>query len=865
MEENTNEGLNGQQEPGNDGMQLGQIVPVDINKQMKTAYIDYAMSVIVSRALPDVRDGFKPVHRRILYAMWDTGILSNKPTKKSARVVGEVLGKYHPHGDTAVYDATARMAQDWIMRYPLVDGQGNFGSIDGDRPAAMRYTEVRMKKIAEEMMVDIEKETVDFQPNFDEELMEPVVLPAKIPNLLVNGSSGIAVGMATNMPPHNLSEVVDGVVAYIDNPEITVDELMQYVKAPDFPTGCVVYGYDGVQEAYRTGRGRVIMRGTVEVEAAEHAHGKDRLIITSVPYQVNKAEMVKHIAEMVKEGRIDGVAEIRDESKKTVRIVLELRKDAMPKVVMNKLFQYSPLQSSFGVNNVALVDGRPQTLNLKELIHYFVKHRHEVVVRRCEYELRKARERAHILEGLLKALDIIDEIIALIRASKTVDEARNGLMEKWDFSEIQAAAIVEMRLRQLTGLEREKLQAEYDELQKKIQYLTDVLANVSMQMEIIKNEMLEVKEKYGDERKSRIEYSASANFRIEDTIADEAMVITISHLGYIKRTSLNEYKVQNRGGKGSRGSGARDADFIEKLFMATNHNHLLFFTEKGKCFWLRVFEIPEDSKTSKGRAVQNLLNIESDDKIKAVINVTSLSDEEYINNNFVVLCTEKGIIKKTSLEAYSRPRQRGINAITVRDGDTLLDARLTDGTATVMLALYSGKAVRFKESTVRPMGRNASGVKAATLASEDDRVVGMICVKDGADDILVVSEKGYGKRSSLADYRETNRGGKGVKTISITEKTGQLIAIKNVTDEDDLMIINRNGVIIRLKVSELRVMGRATQGVRLINLKPTDVIASVTQVPTENEEEGEAPEENGTPEDTEGNMNENGTNESNNQ
>lgn len=842
MEESTNEGLNGQQAQENEGRQLGQIVPVDISKQMKTAYIDYAMSVIVSRALPDVRDGFKPVHRRIMYAMWDTGNLSNKPTKKSARIVGEVLGKYHPHGDTAVYDATARMAQEWIMRYPLVDGQGNFGSIDGDRPAAMRYTEVRMKKIAEEMMADIEKETVDFQPNFDEELMEPVVLPAKIPNLLVNGSSGIAVGMATNMPPHNLSEVVDGIVAYIGNPEITVDELMQYVKAPDFPTGCVIYGYDGVQEAYRTGRGRVVMRGTVELETAEHSHGKDRLIITSVPYQVNKAEMVKHIADMVKEGRIDGIAEIRDESKKNVRVVLELRRDAMPKVVMNKLFQYSPLQSSFGVNNVALVDGRPQTLNLKDLIHYFVEHRHEVVVRRCEYELRKARERAHILEGLLKALDIIDEIIALIRASKTVDEARNGLVEKWDFSEIQAAAIVEMRLRQLTGLERDKLQAEYDELQKKIQYLTDVLANVSMQMDIIKNELIEVKEKYGDERQSRIEYSASANFRIEDTIADEAMVITISHLGYIKRTSLNEYKVQNRGGKGSRGSGARDADFIEKLFMATNHNHLLFFTEKGKCFWLRVFEIPEDSKTSKGRAVQNLLNIEADDKIKAVINVTSLSDEAYINNNFVVLCTEKGIIKKTSLEAYSRPRQRGINAITVRDEDTLLDARLTDGNATIMLALYSGKAVRFKESTVRPMGRNASGVKAATLASEDDRVIGMICVKDGADDILVVSEKGYGKRSSLADYRETNRGGKGVKTISITDKTGHLIAIKNVNDDEDLMIINRNGVIIRLKVSELRVMGRATQGVRLINLKPTDVIASVTQVPTENEEEGEMPE-----------------------
>ena len=851
MEENTNEGIPGpDQQEG--GMQFGQIVPVDINKQMKNAYIDYAMSVIVSRALPDVRDGFKPVHRRIMYAMWDTGNLSNHPTKKSARIVGEVLGKYHPHGDTAVYDAMARMAQDWSMRYPLVDGQGNFGSIDGDRPAAMRYTEARMKKLAEEMMVDIEKETVDFQPNFDEELTEPVVLPAKIPNLLVNGSSGIAVGMATNMPPHNLAEVVDGVVAYIDNPEITVDELMQYVKAPDFPTGCTVYGYDGVQQAYRTGRGRVIMRGTVELETAEHAHGKDRLIITTIPYQVNKSEMVSHIADMVKEGRIDGIAEIRDESKKKVRVVLELRKDAMPKVVMNKLYQYTPLQSSFGVNNVALVDGRPQTLNLKELIHYFVKHRHEVVVRRCEYELRKARERAHILEGLLKALDLIDEIIALIRASKTVDEAKNGLMERWQFSEIQATAIVEMRLRQLTGLEREKLQAEYDELQKKIQYLTDVLANESMQMDIIKKEMLEIKAKYGDERMSQIEYSGSANFRIEDMIADDAMVITISHMGYIKRTSLAEYKVQNRGGKGSRGSGARDADFIEKMFMATNHNHLLFFTEKGRCYWLRVFEIPEDAKTSKGRAVQNLLNIEPDDKIKAVINVTSLTDPEYTDNHYVVLCTEKGIIKKTTLEAYSCPRQRGINAIIVRDGDTLLDARLTDGNAVIMMALHSGKAVRFKEETVRPMGRNASGVKGVTLASPDDRVVGMICVNNDNDDILVVSEKGYGKRSSLAEYRETNRGGKGVKTISITDKTGHLIAIKNVNDEEDLMIINRNGVIIRLKVSELRVMGRATQGVRLINLKPTDEIASVTQVPTENgEEENAGPVENGTENETE--------------
>ena len=851
MEENTNEGIPGpDQQEG--GMQFGQIVPVDINKQMKNAYIDYAMSVIVSRALPDVRDGFKPVHRRIMYAMWDTGNLSNHPTKKSARIVGEVLGKYHPHGDIAVYDAMARMAQDWSMRYPLVDGQGNFGSIDGDRPAAMRYTEARMKKLAEEMMVDIEKETVDFQPNFDEALTEPVVLPAKIPNLLVNGSSGIAVGMATNMPPHNLAEVVDGVVAYIDNPEITVDELMQYVKAPDFPTGCTVYGYDGVQQAYRTGRGRVIMRGTVELETAEHAHGKDRLIITTIPYQVNKSEMVSHIADMVKEGRIDGIAEIRDESKKKVRVVLELRKDAMPKVVMNKLYQYTPLQSSFGVNNVALVDGRPQTLNLKELIHYFVKHRHDVVVRRCEYELRKARERAHILEGLLKALDLIDEIIALIRASKTVDEAKNGLMERWQFSEIQATAIVEMRLRQLTGLEREKLQAEYDELQKKIQYLTDVLANESMQMDIIKKEMLEIKAKYGDERMSQIEYSGSANFRIEDMIADDAMVITISHMGYIKRTSLAEYKVQNRGGKGSRGSGARDADFIEKMFMATNHNHLLFFTEKGRCYWLRVFEIPEDAKTSKGRAVQNLLNIEPDDKIKAVINVTSLTDPEYTDNHYVVLCTEKGIIKKTTLEAYSRPRQRGINAIIVRDGDTLLDARLTDGNAVIMMALHSGKAVRFKEETVRPMGRNASGVKGVTLASPDDRVVGMICVNNDNDDILVVSEKGYGKRSSLAEYRETNRGGKGVKTISITDKTGHLIAIKNVNDEEDLMIINRNGVIIRLKVSELRVMGRATQGVRLINLKPTDEIASVTQVPTENgEEENAGPVENGTENETE--------------
>lgn len=842
MEDNINDKLSGEVQgtdasaTGDGTMRFGQIIPVDINKQMKSSYIDYAMSVIVSRALPDVRDGFKPVHRRIMYAMWDTGNLSNRPTKKSARIVGEVLGKYHPHGDTAVYDAMARLAQDWVMRYPLVDGQGNFGSIDGDSPAAMRYTEARMKKIAEEMMVDIEKETVDFQPNFDESLQEPIVLPAKIPNLLVNGSSGIAVGMATNMPPHNLSEVVDGIIAFIDNRDISIDELMQYIKAPDFPTACTIYGYEGVKEAFHTGRGRIVMRGTVETESEQHAHGKERLIITTIPYQVNKSEMVKRIADLVKEGRIEGITDIRDESKKNIRIVLDLRKDAIPNVVINKLYQYSPLQSSFGVNNVALVDGRPVTLNLKELIHHFVEHRHQIVIRRSEFELRKAKERAHILEGLLKALDIIDEIIALIRASRTVEEARNGLMERWDFTEIQASAIVEMRLRQLTGLERDKLQAEFDDLMKKIAHLQEILANESLRMEIIKNEMAEVKEKYGDARKSPIEYSAT-DFRIEDTIADESMVITLSHLGYIKRTSLAEYKVQNRGGKGSRGSGARDADFIEKLYIATNHNYLLLFTEKGKCYWIRVFEIPEDSKTSKGRAIQNLINIEPDDKIKSVINVTNLTDKEYTENNFVVICSEKGIIKKTSLEAYSRPRQNGINAITVREGDHLLEARLTDGNSILMLATYEGKAIRFKEQMVRPMGRNASGVKAISLSSAADRVIGMICVSNEDDDVLVVSENGYGKRSSMVDYRETNRGGKGVKTISITDKTGKLIAVKNVKDDEDLMIINRSGVLIRLKVNDLRVMGRATQGVRLINLKANDIIAAVTQVPSEEEEE----------------------------
>jgi len=817
----------------------GKIISVNIEDQMKSAYIDYSMSVIVSRALPDVRDGFKPVHRRILYAMYDMGITSDKPTKKSARIVGEVLGKYHPHGDTAVYDSMVRMAQDWSLRYPMIEGQGNFGSLDGDSPAAMRYTEARLKKVAEEMLEDINKDTVDMKLNFDDSLYEPTVLPARVPNLLINGSSGIAVGMATNMPPHNLSEVIDGTIAYINNRDIEIEELTKYVKAPDFPTGCIIYGYDGVREALMTGRGRVMMRGEVTVENTEHAHGRERILINTIPYQVNKAEMVKKIADLIKDGKIEGISEIRDESKRDVRIVLELKRDAVTNVVINKLYQYSPLQTSFSVNNVALVHGRPMILNLKDLIKYFVDHRHEVVIRRAKYDLKKAEDRLHIVEGFLKALDIIDEIITLIRASKTVEDAKNGLMEKWQFSEIQAAAIVDMRLRQLTGLERERLQNEYDELLKRIEHLNRFLADESMRMELIKEELLEIKEKYGDERKSRIEYAAT-DFRIEDTIADEDVIITISHLGYIKRTSLSEYRVQNRGGKGSKGSDARDADFIEHLYTATNHNYLLFFTEKGKCFWLRVFEIPEGTKNSKGRAIQNLINIEQDDKIRAVINVKNLSDTDYINNNYIVLCSEKGVIKKTSLEAYSRPRQNGINAITIREGDTLLEARLTDGNSVIMMALHSGKAVRFQEERVRPMGRNASGVRGVTLANEKDRVVGMLCVPNTCEeDILVVSENGYGKRSLLEDYRETNRGGKGVKTINITEKTGHLIALKNVTDADDLMIINRSGIIIRMKVSDLRVMGRVAQGVRLINIKDGDSIAAVTQVPTEENGEEE--------------------------
>lgn len=814
------------------------IIRVNIEDQMKTAYIDYSMSVIVSRALPDARDGLKPVHRRILYAMWDTGILSNKPYKKSASTVGEVLGKYHPHGDYAVYDALVRLAQAWSLRYPFVDGQGNFGSVDGDSPAAMRYTEARMRKIAEEMLVDIDKDTVNFVNNFDDSLQEPSVLPSKIPALLVNGSSGIAVGMATNMAPHNLTEVCNGICAYIDNPDITIPELMEHIQAPDFPTGCTIYGYEGVRNAFETGRGRVVMRGDAIIN---ENNGKNTITIVSLPYLVNPSEMIKRTVELIREDKIDGISNIENLSSKKngTKIVYELKKDAVPNVVLNKLYQYTALQSSFSINNVALVNGRPMSLNLKDLISEYVKHRHNVIIRRTEFELKKAQSRAHILEGFLKALDIIDEIIHLIRASATPADAITGLMERWNFSEIQAREIVDMRLRQLTALEKDKLQNEFDELMKRINYYQDVLANYNLQMKIVKDEIIEVREKYGDERRSRIEFSAT-DFCIEDTISDDEVVITISHLGYIKRTPLTEYKVQNRGGKGSKGSSSREEDFTEHLYTATNHNHLLFFTEKGKCFWLRVFEIPEGTKTSKGRAIQNLINIEQDDKIKAVINLKTLSDTDYINNNYIILCTQKGIIKKTSLEAYSRPRQNGIIAINIREDDHLLEAHLTNGESEIMMALNSGKAVRFNENTVRPMGRNASGVRGITLADENDFVVGMISINNLRDNILVVSENGYGKRSLLEDYRITNRGGKGIKTISISEKTGGLIALKNVTDNDDLMIINRSGIAIRLHVDQLRVLSRATQGVKLINLKEGDIIAAVSQVPrSEDEIEGE--------------------------
>ena len=817
------------------------IIQINIEDEMKTAYIDYSMSVIVSRALPDIRDGLKPVHRRVLYGMYDLGSLSTRPYKKSARIVGEVLGKYHPHGDTSVYDAMVRMAQDWSLRYPLIDGQGNFGSIDGDSPAAMRYTEARLRKIAEEMLSDLDKDTVDFQLNFDDTLKEPTVLPSRIPNLLVNGSSGIAVGMATNMPPHNLTEVIDGIIAYIDNKEITIPELMKFIKGPDFPTGGVIYGYDGVKDAFETGRGRIIMRGETTVETIDN--GRECIIVTSIPYQVNKSEMIKRTAELVNDKKIDGITAIREESDRNgMRIVYELRKDAVTNVVLNNLYQFTQLQTSFSVNNIALVKGRPVMLNLKQLIVYFVEHRHEVVIRRTKYELKEAEDRAHILEGLLIALDNLDKVISLIRASKTPDEAKIGLIEAFNLSELQAKAILEMRLQRLTGLERDKIKNEYDELLKLIEYLKEILANESLRMKIIKDELIEIKEKYGDEPKTDIVYSAK-DFKIEDTIADEEVVITISHLGYIKRTALSEYKVQNRGGRGSRGSNSRDEDFIEYMYIATMHNYMLFFTEKGKCFWMRVFEIPEGTKISKGRAIQNLINIPPEDKVRAFINVKDINDKEYIQNNFIILCTKKGVIKKTSLEAYSRPRQNGINAVTIRENDELLEARLTNGTNVVLMALKSGKAIRFNELKVRPMGRNAAGVRGVRLASETDEVIGMICLENNTYDILVVSENGYGKRSKLDDYRVTNRGGKGVKTINITEKTGDLIAIKNVTDNDDLMIINENGVIIRLGVANLRVMGRATQGVRLINLKEKDKIAAVAKVSKEEEEEKIASEE----------------------
>lgn len=807
------------------------IVKVNIEAQMKSAYIDYSMSVIVSRALPDVRDGLKPVHRRVLYGMLDLGVLSNRPYKKSARIVGEVLGKYHPHGDTSVYDAMVRMAQDWSLRYPLVDGQGNFGSIDGDSPAAMRYTEARLRKIAEEMLEDIDKDTVDFQLNFDDSLEEPRVLPAKIPNLLINGASGIAVGMATNMPPHNLAEVIDGIMAYIDNREITIPELMKFIKAPDFPTGGLIYGYEGVRDAFETGRGRIVVRGEARIEPS--STGRDHIIITSIPYMVNKAEMIKRTAELIGDKKLDGISDIRDESDRTgLRIVYELKKDAIANVVLNKLYQMTALQTAFNVNNVALVHGKPKILNLKDLIFYFVEHRHQVVVRRTQYELDQAEKRAHILEGLLIALDHLDEVIRLIRASQTPEEARNGLIETFGLSELQARAILDMRLQRLTGLERDKIREEYDQLMKQIEYYKSILADEGLRMQIIKDELLAIKEKYGDKARTEIEYTAN-DFRIEDTIPDEEVVVTISRMGYVKRTPLAEYRRQNRGGVGARGSDLRGEDFLEHLFVATAHNYMLFFTENGKCFWLRVYEIPEGTKSSKGRAIQNLINIEPDDKVRAFINIKNLTDEEYVKNNFIILCTIKGVIKKTSLESFSRPRQNGIIAININEGDQLLEAKLTNGTNEVMLAIRSGRAIRFNEKTVRPMGRNATGVKGIKLSGGADEVIGMICVESPESDVLVVSEHGYGKRSKLEDYRITNRGGKGVKTINITDKTGQLISIKDVKDTDDLMIINRSGIIIRLAVSNLRVMGRATQGVRLINLRGEDVIAAVTKVETE--------------------------------
>jgi len=803
------------------------LIPIKIEDEMKSAYIDYSMSVIVSRALPDVRDGLKPVHRRVLYGMHELGIRSNTAYKKSARIVGEVLGKYHPHGDSSVYDTMVRMAQEWSLRYLLVDGQGNFGSVDGDSPAAMRYTEARMQKMSEDLMADIEKETVDLQLNFDDTLKEPTVLPTRVPNLLINGASGIAVGMATNMPPHNLTEVVDGTIQYIDNNDVTIEELIKTIKAPDFPTGGTIYGYEGVKEAFLTGRGRIVIRAKANIE---EVNGRECIIVNEIPYQVNKAEMIRKTAELVNDKKIEGISTIRDESdRKGMRIVYVLKRDAVPNIVLNKLYKYTSLQSSFSVNNIALVKGKPQMLNLKDMIHYFVEHRHDVVVRRTQFELRKAEERAHILEGLIIASDNIDEVIALIRGSENAEAARENLIKKFELSEIQAKAIVEMRLRQLTGLEQDKLRTEYDDLLKTIADLKDILDKKDRRMNIIKDELLEIKGKYGDERRSNIEY-AGGEFSMEDMIPNEKVVITISHAGYIKRTPLAEYKTQNRGGVGQKASTTREEDFLEDLFVGTNHQYMLFFTQKGKCFWMRVYEIPEGSKTAKGRAIQNLINIEQDDKVKAFICTQDLKDENYINSHYVIMATKKGQVKKTSLEQYSRPRTNGINAISIREGDELFEAKLTTGNSHVMLAVRSGKAIRFEESKTRPMGRGASGVRGITLNDEQDEVVGMISVNDMDANVLVVSENGYGKRSNLEDYRVTNRGGKGVKTISITEKTGKLVSIKNVTDLDDLMIINKSGVAIRMEVSSLRVMGRATQGVKLINLKGEDTIAAVAKV-----------------------------------
>ena len=828
------------------------IIPIEIEEEMKTAYIDYSMSVIVSRALPDVRDGLKPVHRRILYGMLELGVLSNRPYKKSARIVGEVLGKYHPHGDSSVYDTMVRMAQEWSLRYMLVDGQGNYGSVDGDPPAAMRYTEARLRKIAEEMLVDIDKDTVDFRPNFDDSLTEPTVLPTKIPNLLINGASGIAVGMATNMPPHNLSEVIDATLAYIANREITIDELLNHVKAPDFPTGGTIYGYKGVKEAFETGRGRIVIRAKSTVETL--ASGRERIIVTEIPYQINKADMIKKTADLVNEKKIEGISDIRDESDRTgMRIVYELKRDAIANVVLNNLYKHTELQSSFSVNNIALVAGRPIMLNLKDLITHFVAHRHEVVVRRAKFDLAQAEKRAHILQGYLIALDNLDEVIRIIREASTPQIAQDNLITTFNFSEVQAKAVLELRLRVLTGLEREKIKEEFDGLMALIKYLNELLSNEDMRMEVIKKELVEIKEKYGDERKTDIVF-AGDEIRMEDIIKDEDVVITISHMGYIKRTPLVEYKTQGRGGTGSKGSTTRDEDFLEHLFVASTHNFLLFFTEQGRCFWLRAYEIPEGNKNSKGRAIQNLISIPPNDKVKAYINVNNLSDPAYLENNFIIMCTKDGIIKKTTLEAYSRVRASGINAITVHEGDQLLEAKLTNGNCEIMLATKNGKVVRFKESTVRPMGRNAAGVKGVNLdkdateeGDEPNEVIGMIALENAETHVLVVSENGLGKRSELDEYRVTNRGGKGVKTLNINEKTGRLVAIKDVTDQNDLMIITRNGIIIRLAVADLRLMGRATQGVKLINLRDDDSIAAVTKTEHETEIPTEAPAETDLP------------------